>query len=73
MKNTTLCYLERDGCYLMLHRTKKEQDENAGKWVGVGGKFEPGEAGRLPGARSTGRDRPCPAKLAFSRRGEFPV
>ena len=30
MKNTTLCYLERDGCYLMLHRTKKEQDENAG-------------------------------------------
>ena len=44
MKNTTLCYLERDGCYLMLHRTKKEQDENAGKWVGVGGKFEPGES-----------------------------
>lgn len=44
MKNTTVCYLERDGCYLMLHRTKKEQDENAGKWVGVGGKFEPGES-----------------------------
>lgn len=44
MKNTTLCYLERGGCYLMLHRTKKEQDENAGKWVGVGGKLEPGES-----------------------------
>ena len=44
MKNTTLCYLEQDGCYLMLHRNKKEQDENAGKWVGVGGKFEPGES-----------------------------
>lgn len=28
----------------MLHRTKKEQDENAGKWVGVGGKLEPGES-----------------------------
>lgn len=44
MKNTTLCYLERGGCYLMLYRTKKEQDENAGKWVGVGGKLEPGES-----------------------------
>ena len=44
MKNTTLCYLEQGGCYLMLHRTKKKQDENAGKWVGVGGKLEPGES-----------------------------
>lgn len=44
MKNTTLCYLERDGQYLMLHRTKKRQDENAGKWIGVGGKFEEGES-----------------------------
>ena len=44
MKNTTLCYLEQGGCYLMLHRTKKERDENAGKWVGVGGKLEPGES-----------------------------
>lgn len=44
MKNTTLCYLEQGECYLMLHRTKKEQDENAGKWVGVGGKFEPNES-----------------------------
>ena len=41
---TTLCYLERDGCWLMLHRTAKEQDVNKGKWIGVGGKFEPGES-----------------------------
>ena len=43
-KMTTLCYLERDGQYLMLHRTKKEQDENHDKWIGVGGKFEEGES-----------------------------
>lgn len=40
---TTLCYLEQDGCYLMLHRVKKQQDVNHDKWIGVGGKFEPGE------------------------------
>lgn len=40
---TTLCYLEQDGCYLMLHRIKKEKDVNRDKWIGVGGKFEPGE------------------------------
>ena len=44
MKMTTLCYPERDGKYLMLHRTKKEQDENRDKWIGVGGKFEAGES-----------------------------
>ena len=44
MKNTTLCYLERDGAYLMLHRIKKENDENRDKWIGVGGKFEVGES-----------------------------
>ena len=44
MKNTTLCYLERDGQYLMLHRTKKENDENHDKWIGVGGKFEDKES-----------------------------
>ncbi len=44
MKMTTLCYLERGGEYLMLHRTKKEGDENRDKWIGVGGKFEPGES-----------------------------
>lgn len=41
---TTLCYLERDGQYLMLHRTAKEQDMNKDKWIGVGGKFEFGES-----------------------------
>lgn len=44
MKQTTQCYLERDGQYLMLHRTKKENDENKDKWIGVGGKFEEGES-----------------------------
>ena len=44
MRNTTLCYLERDGKYLMLHRTAKEVDENKDKWIGVGGKFEEGES-----------------------------
>ena len=43
-RNTTLCYLEQDGKYLMLHRIKKEYDENKDKWIGVGGKFEPGES-----------------------------
>ena len=43
-KQTTLCYIERDGQYLMLHRTKKENDENHDKWIGVGGKFENGES-----------------------------
>ena len=40
MRNTTLCYLERGDEVLMLHRVKKAADENAGKWIGVGGGFE---------------------------------
>lgn len=40
---TTLCYIEQDGKYLMLHRNKKKEDVNQGKWIGVGGKFEQGE------------------------------
>ena len=44
MIKTTLCYIEKDGKYLMLHRTKKKNDINEGKWIGVGGKFEPGES-----------------------------
>ena len=43
MKLTTLCYIEKDNCYLMLHRIKKEHDVNRNKWIGVGGKFEPDE------------------------------
>ena len=41
---TTLCYLERDGKYLMMHRTSKENDINKDKWIGVGGHFEEGES-----------------------------
>ena len=43
MKETTLCYIERDGAYLMMHRVKKEKDINRDKWIGVGGKIEDGE------------------------------
>ena len=43
MKLTTLCYIEKDDKYLMLHRVKKENDLNHDKWVGEGGKFEPDE------------------------------
>lgn len=42
---STLCYIENDrGEYLMLHRVKKEHDANRDKWIGIGGKFEPGES-----------------------------
>ena len=44
MKNTTLVYIEHEGQYLMLLRNKKKNDENAGKWIGVGGHFEEGES-----------------------------
>ena len=44
MKNTTLCYIEKDGKYLMLHRVRKQNDENHDKWIGIGGKFEDGES-----------------------------
>ena len=44
MKATTLCYIEKDGCYLMLHRIKKKKDVNEGKWIGVGGHIEENES-----------------------------
>ena len=44
MKLTTLCYIEQDKKYLMLHRTKKENDQNHDKWIGIGGKFEHDES-----------------------------
>ena len=44
MKNCVLCYLEKDGKYLMLNRNKKHNDVNSGKWIGVGGKFLPEES-----------------------------
>ena len=43
MKITTLGYLIRDNSYLMLHRTKKKNDPNKDKWIGIGGHVEPGE------------------------------
>ena len=42
--NSTQVYIERDGKYLMLHRTRREHDINRDKWIGVGGKFEAGES-----------------------------
>ena len=44
--NTTLIYIECGGEYLMLHRTKKENDCNRDKWIGIGGQFEEGESRR---------------------------
>ena len=41
---STLCYIEKEDSYLMLHRIKKEHDVNEGKWIGVGGKIISGEA-----------------------------
>ncbi len=39
MRNSTLCYIERDGRYLMMHRVKKKNDVNHDKWIGIGGGF----------------------------------
>lgn len=44
MRNTSLCYIEKAGKYLMLHRIKKKNDLNHEKWVGIGGKFEDKES-----------------------------
>ena len=44
MMNTTICYIEQNGAYLMLHRVKKKNDINHDKWIGIGGKFEYGES-----------------------------
>ena len=41
---TTLCYLEKDDSYLMLHRVSKKNDINHDKWIGVGGHFEHAES-----------------------------
>ena len=44
MKNTTVCYIEDGNKYLMIHRIKKQNDENHDKWIGIGGKLEYGES-----------------------------
>jgi 8-oxo-dGTP diphosphatase len=41
---TTLCYIERDDKYLMLHRVSKKNDISKDKWLGVGGRFESNES-----------------------------
>ena len=43
-KMTTLCYIENEDSWLMMHRVKKENDANKDKWIGVGGHFEQGES-----------------------------
>ena len=64
MKNTTLCYIEKDGCYLLLHRIKKENDLNRDKWIGIGGKFEEDESPEECLLRE--------AKRSFSTHSSFP-
>lgn len=44
MELTTLCYIEREDSYLMLHRISKKNDVNRDKWIGVGGHLESGES-----------------------------
>ena len=39
MRNSTLCYIERNGQYLMMHRIRKKNDQNQDKWIGIGGGF----------------------------------
>lgn len=41
---TTLCYIEKKDCYLMLHRVVKKNDVNKDKWIDVGGHFKKGES-----------------------------
>ena len=54
MKMTTLCYIENNDCYLMLHRTKKKKDVNKDKWIGVGGHAEGNETPQECLIRETG-------------------
>ena len=44
MKETTLCYIQNNNKYLMLHRVKKDEDVNKGKWIGIGGRVEEDES-----------------------------
>lgn len=54
---STLCYIEKDGRYLMLHRTVKKNDVNKDKWIGVGGHLKRMKARRNVLCGSKGRDR----------------
>lgn len=53
MRNTTLCHIQKDNKYLMLHRVKKKNDLNQDKWVGIGGKFEDKESPEEANLRET--------------------
>ena len=53
MRNTTLCHIEKNGCYLMLHRVKKENELNRAKWVAIGGTFEDKESPEEANLRET--------------------
>lgn len=68
MIETTLIYLKKDNKYLMLHRTKKENDINENKWLGIGGKLEPNETAdeciKREVKEETGLDL-----ISFKRRG----
>ena len=44
MPLTTLCYIEDEGRWLMMHRIKKKNDINHDKWIGIGGHFEEDES-----------------------------
>lgn len=66
MIKTSLIYVEQDGKYLMLHRIRKKQDVNKDKWIGVGGKFEPGETPGQCAAREMREETGLtPAKLKY--------
>lgn len=56
MQNTTLCHIEKDGKYLMLHRVKKKNDLNQDKWVGIGGKFTDKESPEECNAREVAEE-----------------
>ena len=44
MIDSTLCYLYRGDEVLMMHRTRKKNDMNHDKWIGIGGRFEDKES-----------------------------
>lgn len=67
MINTSLCYIEKDGAYLMMHRIKKKDDLNHAKWVGIGGKFEEGETPFDCARRETKEETGLTAKTLLYR------